>query len=58
VETVETVMTETLLVTPPLEAVILAVPALTGVTTPLEFTVATDLLFELHVKAAEIGLLF
>jgi hypothetical protein len=51
-----TVMTEGALVIPLLEAVIFAVPALTGVTKPVELTVATEVLLDVQVSVAAIGL--
>ena len=53
---VVTVMTEgALLVILPLEALIFAVPGATGVTKPVELTVATALLLEVQVSVAVIG---
>ena len=50
-----TVIVETLLVMLPLEAVMLAEPAVIGVTKPAEFTEATAVLFEAQVRVAVIG---
>ena len=50
-----TVIIADALVMLPFAAVMLAVPAETGVTVPLELTVATAVLLEAHVSAAVIG---
>ena len=51
-----TVITDgALLVILPLEALIFAVPGATGVTKPVELTVATALLLEVQVSVAVIG---